>query len=148
MIIDTTPIAQIDWESAGRRLYQLPFTLDGTWARLRLPLYVACAPKPGSTVVAIGGTHGDEYEGPVGLKNLIQELDPAELVAGRLIVVPVLNVPAFKAARRESPVDGVNMNRAFPGKPSGTLTSRIAHFMTTEVLSRADIVIDIHSGGA
>jgi predicted deacylase len=147
LLIDITPADQIDWESPGARRYSVPFTMDGTWARERLPVYVACAQKPGKTIVAIGGTHGDEYEGPVGFKNLINTFDPSTLVEGRLIVIPVLNVPAFRAAQRESPIDGVNMNRAFPGNPRGTITSRIAHFMTTEVLRRADVVIDIHSGG-
>ena len=147
MIADITPVAQLDWDSVGQRLYHVPFTLDGAWARLRLPLYIACAPQAGKTIVAIGGTHGDEYEGPVGLKNLINTFDPTTLVSGRLIVIPTLNVPAFKAARRESPLDGGNMNRAFPGKADGTLTSRLARFVTAEVLSRADVVIDIHSAG-
>jgi len=148
MIVDITPIERLDWDSAGRRLYHVPFTLDGAWARLRVPLYIACAPQPGKTIVAIGGTHGDEYEGPVGLKNLINTFDPTTLVAGRLIVIPVLNVPAFKAAQRASPLDGSNMNRAFPGKVDGTLTSRLARFVTDEVLARADVVIDIHAAGA
>jgi predicted deacylase len=148
MILDITPINDVDWESPGARLYHLPFTLDHTWGRVRVPLYVACAKEPGPTIVAIGGTHGDEYEGPVGLKNLIRELDPARLVAGRLIVIPVLNVPAFRAARRDSPLDGANMNRVFPGDANGTITQRIARFLTDEVLSRADVVIDLHAGGA
>lgn len=148
MIVDITPVGRIDWETPGARRYSVPFTLDNTWGRVRVPLYVACAPNPGKTVLAIGGTHGDEYEGPVGLKNLIQELDPATLVAGRLIVIPVLNVPAFHAAQRGSPLDGGNMNRAFPGDARGTITSRIARFVTDEVLPRADIVIDLHAGGA
>jgi predicted deacylase len=148
MILDVTPTSGIDWEGPGARFYHVPFTLDGTWGRVRVPLYVACAARPGTTVVAIGGTHGDEYEGPVGLKNLIRDLDPGRLVAGRLIVIPVLNVPAFRAGRRESPLDGGNMNRAFPGDARGTITSRIARFVTDEVLARADVVLDIHSGGA
>ena len=148
MIPDITPIEQIDWDTPGARLYHIPFTFDHSWGRVRVPLYVACANKPGKTIVAIGGTHGDEYEGPVGLKNLIGELDPASLAAGRLIVIPVLNVPAFRAARRDSPHDGMNMNRAFPGSAGGSITSRIARFMTDEVLARADVVIDLHSAGA
>jgi predicted deacylase len=147
MILDITPIDKIDWETPGARRYSVPFTLDGTWGRVRVPLYVACSGKPGKTVVAIGATHGDEYEGPVGLKNLISELDPNSLVSGRLIVIPVFNVPAFKADRRDSPIDGVNMNRAFPGNSNGTITSRMARFLTDHVLSKADVVIDIHSGG-
>jgi predicted deacylase len=130
MIAEITPTRLIDWDSPGARRYSVPFTLDGTWGRVRLPLYVACAAQPGPTIVAIGGTHGDEYEGPVGLKNLIRELDPRRLVRGRLIVIPVLNVPAFRAGRRESPLDGGNMNRAFPGNPHGTITSRIARWVT------------------
>jgi len=148
MLANITPVDQIDWESPGARMYSVPFTYDGTWGRLRLPVYVACGPKPGKTIVAIGGTHGDEYEGPVAYKNLVQTFDASTMVEGRLIVLPVLNVPAFRAARRESPIDGMNMNRAFPGNPRGSITSRLAHFVTTEVLKRADTVIDIHSAGA
>jgi predicted deacylase len=148
MIVDITPVNRLDWDSPGARLYQVPFTHDGTWGRTRVPLYVACGPRPGATVVAIGGTHGDEYEGPVGLKNLIQRLDPTTLVAGRLIVIPVLNVPAFQAAQRQSPLDGKNMNRVFPGDARGTITERIARFIQDEVFPRADVVIDIHAAGA
>src|SRR5215211_8592737 len=148
MLVEVTPGRKIDWETPGARRYSVPFTMDGTWGRVRLPLYVARGPHPGMTLVAIGGTHGDEYEGPVGLKNLIREFDPARLASGRLVVIPVLNVPAFGAARRDSPLDGHNMNRVFPGDVGGTITQRIARFVTDEVLSRADVVIDLHAGGA
>lgn len=147
MILQVTPPAHIDWESPGKRLYHVPFTLDGTWGRVRVPLCVICSAKPGKTVVAIGGTHGNEYEGPVGLKHLLEDPQAQALIGGRLIVIPVLNVPAFHAARRESPLDGGNMNRAFPGRADGTITSRIARFVSDEVLPRADIVIDIHAAG-
>lgn len=148
MLRESTPITAIDWESPGRRLYHVPFTHDNSWGRVRVPLCIFGGRRPGPTVVAIGGTHGDEYEGPVGLKNLIHQLDPASLIAGRLIVIPVLNVPAFQAAQRGSPLDGANMNRVFPGRANGTITERIARFVTDEILSRADIVIDIHAAGA
>ena len=148
MITDITPVSQIDWDRAGARFYHVPFTLDHTWGRVRVPVYVASSQRPGATIVAIGGTHGDEYEGPVGLKNLVRELDPARLISGRLIVIPILNVPAFRAARRDSPLDGQNMNRVFPGDVGGTITQRIARFVTDEVLARADVVIDLHAGGA
>src|SRR4051812_19232389 len=59
MILDITPIDRIDWETPGARRYSVPFTLDGTWGRVRVPVYVACSGRPGKTVVAIGGTHGD-----------------------------------------------------------------------------------------
>src|ERR1035437_7995267 len=147
MIDQITPVSHLDWDRPGKRLYHIPFTLDGAWGRVRVPLGVVCGPRPGPTIVAIGGTHGDEYEGPVGLKNLHNELTAADMIAGRLIVIPVLNVPAFQAGQRESPLDGGNMNRAFPGDARGTLTRRIARFVSDEVLTRSDVVIDIHAAG-
>jgi predicted deacylase len=147
MIKDITPVSDIDWDSPGARLYHVPFTYDATWGRMRLPLYVACGPKSGKTVVAIGGTHGNEFEGPVGLKNLVNEFDADRLQAGRLIVIPTLNVPAFYADRRDSPMDGKNLNRVFPGDANGSITERIASFVTHDVLSRSDVVIDIHAAG-
>ena len=147
MLVEITPISKIDWESKGARAYSVPFTSDGMWARTRMPLYVASSGKPGKTIVAIGATHGDEYEGPVALKNLVNSFDPVRLVAGRLIVVPVFTVSAFYADQRASAEDGINMNRAFPGKADGSISFRMARFMTDEILSRADVVIDIHSGG-
>jgi predicted deacylase len=64
-----------------------------------------------------------------------------------VILMPRLCTPACDAGTRESPLDGVNMNRAFPGNAAGSITYRIAHFVARHVLARADVVLDIHSGG-
>src|SRR5205823_10019879 len=77
---------------------------------------------------------------------LCRELQ-AEQVSGRVILIPALNVPAAKAATRLSPLDGKNMNRAFPGKADGAVTDMIAHYLTTVLFPLADVVIDIHTGG-
>jgi N-alpha-acetyl-L-2,4-diaminobutyrate deacetylase len=77
---------------------------------------------------------------------LARELTPG-MVTGRIILIPSLNFPAARAATRLSPVDGMNMNRAFPGQPEGAVTSQIAHYLTTVLFPMSDIVIDIHSGG-
>ncbi|BBH24942.1 succinylglutamate desuccinylase [Paenibacillus baekrokdamisoli] len=146
MIVNVTAISKIDWDSEGKRNYHIPMTYDGEWARVRIPLCVICGIKPGKTLTVIGGTHGDEYEGPVAAKKLIENLDFSNM-SGRVIIIPVLNVPAFKAGTRVSSLDGMNMNRAFPGDAKGTITSRIARFITDEVLSRSTIVVDIHSAG-
>lgn len=146
MIDNVTPVEKIDWDSPGKRIYHVPFTHDGSWKRSRLPVCVITGQKPGKTVVVIGGTHGDEYEGPVAAKRIIHDLSP-EHISGRVIVIPVLNVPAFQHAQRESPLDGGNMNRAFPGDAQGTITYRMARFMTDEVLKRADVVLDLHAAG-
>ena len=58
-----------------------------------------------------------------------------------------MNYPAFRAGTRTSPIDKGNMNRSFPGRPDGTVTEKIADYFQRELLLRADIVLDFHSGG-
>jgi predicted deacylase len=66
---------------------------------------------------------------------------------GRVILIPQLSESACAANTRISPLDGVNMNRAFPGNPRGSISYRIAHFVKTQVFPRVRVVLDIHSGG-
>ncbi len=66
---------------------------------------------------------------------------------GRLILLPALNLPAVLAGTRVSPVDQINMNRAFPGDPRGTPTLMIADYVRRRLLPMCDAVIDLHSGG-
>jgi len=139
---------EIDFDSPGKRAYQVAFPHDGTWGNVLTPLTVIVGERgPGKSVLAIGGTHGNEYEGQVAVWRLARDLR-AEDLAGRVILVPRLNTPACDAGTRPSPLDGVNMNRAFPGDAGGSITSRIADFVNREVFPRVEVVLDIHSGGA
>jgi predicted deacylase len=139
--------SDIDFDQPGKAHYEVAFHHDGTWGNVLVPLTVINGARgPGKTVACFGGTHGNEYEGQVAVWKLAQALQPEEL-AGRVILMPRLCTPACDAGTRESPLDGVNMNRAFPGDPQASITYRIAHFVTTQVLQRADVVLDIHSGG-
>jgi predicted deacylase len=140
--------AEIDFERPGKHHYQVAFHCDGTWGYSLVPLTVVNGlrgPNPNG-VLCFGGTHGNEYEGQVALKRLCADLDPAHL-SGRVVLMPQLSESACVANSRVSPLDGVNMNRAFPGNPRGTISSRIAHFVKTRVFPQGRIVIDIHSGG-
>jgi predicted deacylase len=101
----------------------------------------------GPSVLLTAGNHGDEYEGQAVLRDLIREGDP-ERLNGRLIVLPALNLPAVLAGRRDSPLDGGNLNRLFPGDSNGGPTSMLAHFVDTELLPRVTWALDFHSGGS
>jgi N-alpha-acetyl-L-2,4-diaminobutyrate deacetylase len=100
----------------------------------------------GPTALFTGGNHGDEYEGPLALQDLAMTLE-AKDVTGRVIIVPAFNYPAFRAGTRTSPIDKVNLNRAFPGRPDGSVTEKIADYFTRTLVPLADLVLDIHSGG-
>lgn len=141
-------IADIDFNLTGKHHYQIAFHLDESWGYSLLPL-TAINGKRGSNpndVICFGGTRGNEYEGQVGLKRRRRDLDP-EQMAGRVVPIPQLSESACVASTRISPLDGVNMNRAFPGNPRGIISSRIANFVKTQIFPLGRIVIDIHSGG-
>lgn len=101
----------------------------------------------GPTALFVSGNHGDEYEGQIALSNLTKSLK-AEQIHGRVIILPTANYPAALAGNRISPVDNLNMNRIFPGDPDGTVTQQIAYFIATELVPRADLLCDLHSGGS
>src|SRR5262245_8426825 len=138
----------VDFDSRGRRDYLVTLEHPTLWGSYLIPVTVWVGPqaKPGRGLVATGSTHGNEYEGPVALKHLLREIR-TEDVLGRIILIPVLNAVAFKAGRRDSPDDGGNLNRAFPGDARGTITSRIADFVTRFVFPQVHVVLDLHAGG-
>lgn len=101
----------------------------------------------GPTALLTAGNHGDEWEGQIVLTELLQALDPAQ-VRGRIIILPCLNLPASMASLRTSPLDGGNLNRSFPGDANGAVTQELAHYVATELIPQADLVLDLHSGGS
>ncbi len=99
----------------------------------------------GPTLLIIGGTHGDEFEGPSAIMRLVATLDLDE-ISGQIIFLPAFNAPAVAASSRVSPLDGENLNRAFPGDGLGGPTAMLANFVE-HLLADCDAVIDLHSGG-
>ncbi len=140
--------ASVDYTASGKQHGHLfiPYSYNlAGWANLMVPITVIGRGN-GPTALVLGGNHGDEYPGPVAILKLCRELQ-AENLNGRVILIPALNMPAAKAATRLSPLDGKNFNRCFPGKPDGTVSEILAHYLTTVLFPLADIVIDIHTGG-
>lgn len=101
----------------------------------------------GPTLVITAGVHGDEYEGQIAVSSLARELDVND-IRGSLVLLPMLNFPAAEAGLRTSPSDGGNLNRLFPGDPTGSPSEMIAHWHEEVLMPMADYAIDLHSGGA
>jgi N-alpha-acetyl-L-2,4-diaminobutyrate deacetylase len=141
-----TATVDFDRDGVQHGHLKLPHSHDASaWGSIMIPITVV-KNGTGPTALLTGANHGDEYEGPVALFDLAGRLS-AEEVSGRVILVPAMNYPAFRAATRTSPIDGGNMNRAFPGRPDGTVTEKIADYFQRALLPMADYVLDIHSGG-
>lgn len=139
----------IDFDRDGRQLsfLRLPHSSNSSgygW----IPIPVACLRNgTGKTLLLVGGNHGDEYEGQITAGEIIRDLDPAS-ITGRIIVLPAANFPAVMGGARLSPIDQGNLNRSFPGDPDGTPTRALAHYIESVLLPMADILLDLHSGGA
>lgn len=141
-----TPSVDFDAKGVQHGHLRLPYSRDDSaWGSVMIPICII-ANGDGPTALLTGGNHGDEYEGPAALFELAHTLDPGE-VSGRIIIVPALNYPAFRAGTRTSPIDRGNLNRSFPGRPDGTVTEKIADYVTRHLIPLADIVLDFHSGG-
>jgi N-alpha-acetyl-L-2,4-diaminobutyrate deacetylase len=139
---------EIDLQRQGKQqgYLRVPYSHNlGGWANVMIPMTLI-AHGTGPTVLVLGGNHGDEYQGQIAIMKLARAISQ-EQVHGRLILIPSLNFPAALASTRLSPIDGMNLNRAFPGDAEGSVTSQIAHYLTHELFPIADAVIDIHSGG-
>ncbi|RQR70541.1 MULTISPECIES: succinylglutamate desuccinylase/aspartoacylase family protein [unclassified Burkholderia] len=138
----------IDWQRDGRQVSYLELpssTNTSAWQNLRIPAFFL-RQGTGPTTLLLGGSHGDEYEGQIALSKLAHMLNPRE-ISGSILIVPSLNLPAALAGTRLSPVDGCNLNREFPGNARGSVTQRLAHFLSYEIVPRVDHVVDLHSGG-
>ncbi len=140
--------ATVDFDQNGVQHghLRLPYSRnDSAWGSILIPI---CVIRNGDGPCALftGGNHGDEYEGPIALHAMAQSLDPA-VISGTVILIPSMNHPAFMDGARVSPIDQGNMNRAFPGRPDGTPTQKIADYFQHVLLPMTDIVLDFHSGG-
>ncbi len=144
----TSVSATIDLQADGKNIGDLRIA----WSDNSVPLgyhpfpIISLKNGDGPVVLMVAGNHGDEFEGPSALMRLVNDLDVNE-IKGQVIIIPAFNFPAVKASSRVSPLDNVNLNRAFPGNPMGSITEQIAYFVETELLSKADAAIDLHSGG-
>lgn len=145
-----SPIStDIDFTRDGKQLgyLRLPHSVHRS-AYGWLPFPIACIKNgTGPVIFLSAGVHGDEYEGQIAMSRLIQDIDVKD-VKGRIIILPMANFPAGQAGLRVSPIDDVNLNRAFPGDPAGTPTQIIAHYIETVLMPGSDLHIDIHSGGS
>ncbi|HUL74091.1 MAG TPA: succinylglutamate desuccinylase/aspartoacylase family protein [Vicinamibacterales bacterium] len=111
-----------------------------------IPFTVVHGTSAGPVLALIAGVHGMEYVPILALQRLRTAISPAGL-RGTVVMVHTANVPSFLGRTiYYSPVDHQNLNRVFPGAPDGTLSERIAHTITREVIDRATHVIDLHGG--
>ncbi|MBC8246255.1 MAG: succinylglutamate desuccinylase/aspartoacylase family protein [Deltaproteobacteria bacterium] len=139
-------IGNISVAPGEKKLGRLEVARRPDASRIYIPLMIVNGSADGPVLNVSSGCHGDEFEGSVAIRRWWRALDPNS-VNGAFIGVPVINVSAYEAGTRTSWVDQLNLNRVYPGKPDGKLTEKLAHVYLTEVVYKADMVMDLHGGG-
>lgn len=146
--MSTTVFSDIDWHRNGKQagaLFLPHSPDDDAWGVIPFPA-ASIMNGDGPVVVVSGAVHGDEYEGPIVIAELLRQIQPDE-VQGQLILLPSFNAPAQRVGRRTSPIDHLNLNRVFPGDDFGAPTQQIARYVVEHILARADFYLDLHAGG-
>jgi len=108
------------------------------------PVLVVNGAKPGPNLCMTGAIHGDELNGIEIIRRAIYDLDPQK-VSGRVIGVPIVNLPGFQQGSRYLP-DRRDLNRHFPGSADGSLADRIANSLFNQIIRHCDMLVDIHTG--
>ncbi len=102
--------------------------------------------KPGRRLAVTTGMHGCEFVGIQAVREILEELNPKNL-AGGIVFLPLINPQGFyQGAKQVVPQDGKNLNRCFPGNPSGSITERMAYALEQELYGAVDFLLDLHGG--
>lgn len=114
--------------------------------KLKIPIIVKRSKIDGPVVLFSAGIHGDEINGVEIVRQLITKKinNPKK---GTIICIPIINMFGFVNKSRQFP-DGRDLNRVFPGSKNGSLASRFAYHILTEIMPLVDYAVDFHAGGA
>ena len=126
-----------------RGSFSIGFTVQGP---VEMPFTFINGVKDGPLLTVSAGVHGTEYTGIEATMRLAQLISPEEL-NGAVALVHLVNTLGFQAKIPFiCPIDGLNINRIFPGKADGSISHRIAHTLFSQLVSKSDYYIDLHCG--
>ena len=126
-----------------RATVDLPVSILPDHTPVTLSAEVVHGKRDGPVMFVSAAVHGDEVIGVEIVRRLLRA-GQLNALRGTLLVVPVVNSFGFLNRSRYLP-DRRDLNRCFPGHPSGSLGARLAHIFLNEVVLRCDFGIDLHS---
>jgi predicted deacylase len=129
-----------------RTIERVPVARLSNGHQLDVVVHTLAGGSEGPTLAVLGGVHGDEPLGVETVRQFVLALENQNF-RGRVMAIPLANPYGFQSLSRNTPFDGVNMNRVFPGNPDGDFTEQVARVITDRLLPGCDALIDFHSGG-
>jgi len=141
---DPFSIAGTAVPAGTRKKFEIPIANLMSGTPVSLPILVLHGREPGPTLWMTAAIHGDELCGVEIIRRVLDAVRP-ETMSGTIVAVPIVNVHGFNTGSRYLP-DRRDLNRSFPGSLRGSLASRIAKLLMTEVIELCDVGIDFHTG--
>jgi len=114
------------------------------WTPIHLPVHVICGKTQGPTLCITAAIHGDEINGIEIIRRLLKKSGLRKM-AGNIIAIPIVNVYGFLNQKRHL-MDKRDLNRCFPGSPTGSIASILADIICTKILPHITHAIDLHTG--
>jgi uncharacterized protein len=137
-------IAGVSVKPGTRQSIDIPLPSFYTHSSVNMPVHVVHGRKPGPTLLVCAAIHGDEINGVEIIRRLLSH-KIINRCHGTLIAIPVVNVYGFVSKSRYLP-DRRDLNRSFPGSEGGSMASRLAHVLMTQIIPHCSHIVDLHSG--
>ena len=136
-------VAGISIKPGSRQSIDIPLPSIYAHSRVNMPVHIVHGRKPGPVLLVSAALHGDEINGTEIIRRLLGHRALNRL-SGTLIAIPVVNVYGFVSKSRYLP-DRRDLNRSFPGSESGSMASRLAHVVMSQILCHCSHVVDLHT---
>lgn len=137
-------IGGVEVAAGTRATVDLPMARLYTHSEVTLPVHIVHGRQKGPTLMISAAIHGDEINGVEIIRKLLQSRSLSRM-KGTLLAIPVVNPFGFINRSRYLP-DRRDLNRSFPGSPSGSLAGRLAHLFMEQIVDRCTHAIDLHTG--
>lgn len=117
-----------------------------TLAAYAWPLFEACGDAPGPRLCVSAGVHVNEVSSIEAAIRLQALFDPKRM-RGSVSIIPLINQPAlFQYTEYNCPIDGKNINFAFPGSAAGTFSEALCDSIMNDWCADSACYVDLHGG--
>ncbi|MEE4144730.1 MAG: succinylglutamate desuccinylase/aspartoacylase family protein [Halieaceae bacterium] len=128
----------------SKRAFLLTQDQDFDSSFVNSSVWVVRGASPGNALCLTAGIHGDEINGVEIARRVYSSLDPAE-VSGTVVILPMINLAGIRSGERYM-ADRRDLNRLFPGRRDGSLSSIVAASVFKVVTKHCKALIDLHTG--
>lgn len=108
-----------------------------------VPVIIVKGAKSGPRLGITAAIHGNELNGIKVIHELVAQVNPDSL-SGSIIAVPGAN-PVGITLNTRTYMDGVDLNRIFPGKENGNRSQQFVYHLCQKLLPHFDYLVDMHT---